>query len=132
MSLAAQGYAKALLDFTYPSNAQMGRVQLRSFLLMLSNQEGVRLMLENPSLSIVDRMELLDHIAGALHMDPPIRSFLGLLIDRNGLGFLEEIVDLYENLLAEKLEEARAAAGSQPESTRPEDLTARLHALTGR
>ena len=99
---------------------------------MLSDQEGVRLMLENPSLSTGERMDLLDKIGNALHMDAPVRNFLNLLIDRNGLGLLEEIVDTYEILLIEKLGEARAAAGIEVDPKPPEGLSARLQALTGR
>src|SRR5574339_51601 len=103
MSVAASRYAKALLDVLYPSKGEMGRDQLRGFLSVLSSHENARLVLENPTLSTENRQNLLSKIGDALHLDSPIRNFLALLVDRNRLDLLEEIVATYESLLDEKL-----------------------------
>jgi len=99
MSVVVGRYAKALLDVLYPAKAKMGRDQLRSFLSVLSTQDGARLILQNPALATETRKDLLDQIGNALHLDPMIRNFLGLLIDGNRLELLEEIVADYENLV---------------------------------
>ena len=93
MSVAASRYAKALLDVLYPSRAEMGRDQLRSFQSVLASQDGARLVFENPTLSTESRKDLLNKIGNVLKLDAPIRNFLGLLIDRNRLDVLEEIID---------------------------------------
>jgi F-type H+-transporting ATPase subunit delta len=134
MSVAATRYAKALLDVLYPSKAEMGLDQLRSFLSVLSDQEGARLVLENPTLSTESRKDLVNKIGNVLNLDSPIRNFLGLLIDRNRLDLLEEIVSTYENLLDEKLGvvQARVTTALELDSKQREEITARLHALTGK
>ena len=103
MSVAASRYAKALLDVLYPAKAEMGREQLRSLLLFFSASEDARLVLENPTVSAEKRKDLLNKIGDALALDAPIRNFLGLLIERNRLDLLDEIVSTYETLLDEKL-----------------------------
>ena len=97
MSVAASRYAKALLDVLYPSRAEMGRDQLRSFQSVLASQDGARLVFENPTLSTESRKDLLNKIGNVLKLDAPIRNFLGLLIDRNRLDVLEEIIATYES-----------------------------------
>ena len=134
MSVAASRYAKALLDVLYPSKAEMGRDQLRSFLSVLDSQENARLVLENPTLSTENRKDLLNKIGNALSLDAPIRNFLALLIDRNRLDLLEEIIVTYESLLDEKLGvvKARVTTALELDSKQREEIAARLHALTGK
>lgn len=134
MSVAASRYAKALLDVLYPSKGEMGRDQLRGFLSVLSSHENARLVLENPTLSTENRQNLLSKIGDALHLDSPIRNFLALLVDRNRLDLLEEIVATYESLLDEKLGvvQARVTTAIELDTKQREEISARLHTLTGK
>jgi len=134
MSVAASRYAKALLDVLYPSRAEMGRDQLRSFQSVLASQDGARLVFENPTLSTESRKDLLNKIGNVLKLDAPIRNFLGLLIDRNRLDVLDEIVATYESLLDEKLGvvKARVTTALELDSKQREEIAARLNALTGK
>jgi F-type H+-transporting ATPase subunit delta len=134
MSVAASRYAKALLDVLYPSRADSGLDQLKKFLSVLTTEQSARQVLENPTLSAQNRKELLGKIGDALALDTPIRNFLGLLIDRNRLGFLEEIAATYERLLDEKLGvvKARVTTAFELDPNQREQVSARLHALTGK
>ena len=118
MSVVASRYAKSLWDVLYPSRAKMGRDQLRSFLSVISSQDGARLMLDNPALPMDTRKDLLEEIGNVLHLDPMIRNFLGLLIDGSRLDLVEEIVAAYERLLDESMGEVKAGAAAPDLYTR--------------
>ena len=134
MSVAATRYAKALLDVLYPARAEMGREQLMKFASVLSQQADARLVLENPTVSPEKRKELLNKIGDALALDPPIRNFLGLLIERNRLDVMDEIVSTYEALLDEKLGvvKAKITSALELDSRQREEVAARLQTLTGK
>ena len=51
MSVAANRYARALLDVLYPQNAEAGLQQLQSFSVLLKDQPTARRLLENPTFS---------------------------------------------------------------------------------
>src|SRR5688572_7743648 len=108
MSVAASRYAKALLDVLYPAKAEVGREQLLKFSSLLSQQAEARVLLENPTVSVERRKELLARVGDALALEPPIRNFLSLLVERNRLELMDEIVQTYESLLDEKLGVVRA------------------------
>ena len=134
MSVAATRYAKALLDVLYPNRAEMGREQLIHFASVLSQQGDARLVLENPTVSPERRKELLNKIGDALTLDAPIRNFLGLLVERNRLDLMDEIVSTYEALLDEKLGvvKARITSALELDSRQREEVAARLQTLTGK
>ena len=134
MSVVASRYAKALLDVLYPARAEMGREQLVKFSALLEREAEARLVLENPTLSAEKRKGLLNKIGDVLALDPPIRNFLGLLIEKNRLDALNEIVSTYESLLDERLGVVRARVTSALEldTGQREKVAAKLQALTGK
>lgn len=134
MSVVASRYAKALLDVLYPARAEMGREQLVKFSSLLERESEARLILENPTVSTEKRKDLLNKIGDALPLDPPIRNFLGLLIEKNRLDVLGEIVSTYDALLDDKLGVVRAHVTSALEldSAQREKVAAKLQALTGK
>ena len=134
MSVAASRYAKALLDVLYPAKAEKGREQLLQFASVLSQQQDARLLLENPTVSAERRKDLVNKIGETLALDVPVRNFLGLLVDRNRLDLLDEIVSTYEGLLDERLGVVRARITSalELEPRQRDEVVARLQALTGK
>lgn len=134
MSVAASRYAKALMDVLYPSKAQGGLKQLREFSSMLSMEPDARQILENPTVSTDRRKELLRNLGDALALDTSIRNFLGLLIDRNRLDLIQEIIPVYEALLDDRLGVVRAHVTSALEldAAQQSEVAARLQALTGK
>jgi len=134
MSVAASRYAKALLDVLYPAKAEAGRGQLLQFASVLSQQQDARLFLENPTVSAEKRKDLVGKIGDALTLDTPIRNFLGLLIGRNRLDLLDEIVSTYDALLDEKLGivRARITSALELDPGQRDEVAARLQELTGK
>jgi len=134
MSVAASRYAKALLDVLYPAKAEAGRQQLLQFASVLSEQPDARLFLENPTVSGERRRDLVNKIADTLTLDASIRNFLGLLIDRNRLDLLDEIISTYEALLDDKLGivRARITSALELDPRQRDEVAARLQELTGK
>jgi F-type H+-transporting ATPase subunit delta len=134
MSVAATRYAKALLDVLYPARAEMGREQLMKFASVLSQQADARVVLENPTVSPERRKELLNKLGDVLALDTPIRNFLGLLIERNRLDLLNEIVSTYESLHDDKLGvvKAKIISALELDSKQQAEVAARLQSLTGK
>lgn len=134
MSVVASRYAKALLDVLYPARAEMGREQLGKFSSLLEREADARIVLENPTVSVEKRKELLNAIGDAMALDAPIRNFLGLLIEKNRLDVLNEIVSTYDGLLDDKLGviRARVTSALELDSHQRDAIAARLQAVTGK
>lgn len=134
MSVAARRYAKALLDVLYPAKAEMGLQQLTSFSSTLAQNADARLVFENPTVSPERRKDLLNKVGDALKLDAPIRNFIALLIDRNRLDTLDEIVATYSGLLDEKLGivQAHVTSALALDSTQQSEVVAKLQELTGK
>jgi F-type H+-transporting ATPase subunit delta len=134
MSVAAKRYAKALLDVLYPAKAEAGLEQLRNFSTMLSGEADARLVFDNPTVSAENRKDLLNKIGDSLKLDTPIRNFLALLIDRNRLDLLKEIVSTYATLLDEKLGvvQAHVTSALALDAAQQKEVAAKLEKLTGK
>ena len=134
MSVAARRYAKALLDVLYPAKAEAGLEQLKDFSTVLAQQSDAKLVFENPTVSTERRKDLLNKIGDALKLDTPIRNFLGILIDRNRLDILGEVVSTYAGLLDEKngVVQAHVTSALELSPAQQSEVTAKLQALTGK
>jgi F-type H+-transporting ATPase subunit delta len=134
MSVAATRYARALLDVLYPAKAEIGLDQLRSFASMLTQQADARLVFENPTISTENRKDLLNKVGDSLKLDANIRNFLALLIERNRLDLLGEIISTYEKFLDEKLGvvQAQVTSALELDSAQQTAVVARLQTLTGK
>jgi F-type H+-transporting ATPase subunit delta len=134
MSVAANRYAKALADVLYPDKAELGYQQLQGFLSILTNQADVRRFLENPALAGERRKRMLDGIFGALKVDRHVANFIGILVDRDRLSILEEIIQAYREILDDKfgILRARVTSASSLDAVQQKELTARLERATGK
>lgn len=134
MSVAAQRYAKALLDVLYPAKAELGMEQLEQFSSLLSSHSQMRQLLENPTIAAERRKSVFKEIADSLVYENIIRNFLNLLIERNRLDLLGEIVSAYRALLDEKLGlvRARVTTASPLDETQQQKLAAQLASATGK
>src|SRR5260370_7066934 len=99
MSVAANRYARALIDVLYPEKAESGIQQLQEFLALLNDQPDARRFLENPTAAGDRRKRLLKEIFDALSLDRWGGNFIGILVDRDRLPILKEIIDAYQKLL---------------------------------
>src|SRR5690242_3111842 len=112
MSVAANRYAKALIEVLYPDKAEAGYQQLEQFLTLLNNQPDVRRFLENPTTAGERRKRMLTQLSAALKMDQKVANFIGILADRDRLTMLEEIIETYQKYMDEKLGIVRATVTS--------------------
>lgn len=134
MSVAANRYAKALLDVLYPASAELGLEQLVKFSSLLSSQVQMRQLFENPTIAADRRKEVFRGIADSLSYEIHVRNFLNLLIERNRLDLLADIVSAYQKLLDEKLGIVRAQVTSAGplDATQQQDIASRLEQVTGK
>ena len=134
MSVAANRYAKALIDALYPAKAEAGRDQLVRLNAILDEKPEARRLFENPTVPADRRKAFLKEIADALGFSFEIRNFVGILIDRNRLDLLDEITKVYGRFLDDKSGIVRAdVTTAQPlDSTAQRELIASLEKVTGK
>ena len=134
MSVAANRYAKALLDVLYPASAELGLEQLEKFSSLLSSQPQMRQLLENPTIAAERRKAIFNKIADSLAYQNIVRNFLNLLIERNRLDLLGQIVSAYQKALDEKLGLVRAhvTSASPLDASQQRTVAAKLESVTGK
>ena len=134
MSVAANRYARALIDVLYPDKAEAGSQQLQQFLALLTDQSEARRFLQNPTTVGERRKRLLKEISNALSMDRRVANFVGILVDRERLPILEEIIEAYQKFLDERvgIVRARVISAQTLDLGQQKDLTARLEKATGK
>jgi F-type H+-transporting ATPase subunit delta len=134
MSVAANRYARALIDVLYPEQAEIGQQQLQQFLSLLTDQPDARRLLENPAMAGDRRKRLLNDLSGAMNLDRRVANFIGILVDRDRLSLLEEIIQTYQKFLDEKLGivRARVTAAYSLDAGQQKELMARLEKATGK
>ena len=134
MSVAANRYARALIDALYPEKAEAGLQQLQAFNALLDSQPEARKFFENPGLSEERRERLLKEISGALSFDRRVANFVNLLIDRNRLPLLEEVITAYQKMLDARLGivRARVRAAQTLDPREQQELASKLEQVTGK
>lgn len=134
MSVAANRYAKALIDALYPEKAEAGLQQLQSFSALLKDQPDARRFFENPAMAGGRRQRLLNEISGALSFDRRVANFAALIIDRNRLPILDELIHAYQKFLDERrgIVRARVTAARSLDAAQQRELAVRLEQITGK
>jgi len=134
MSVAANRYAKALIEALPQEKAEAGYEQLKAFEAVLQSQNEAKRLFENPTVPPERRKTLATSIGNALGFDVPLMNFVHLLIERNRLGLLEEIVQSFEKLLDQRLGIIRASvtAAGPLDSAQRERLESKLATMTGK
>ena len=118
----------------YPEKAEAGLQQLQEFLTLLNEEADARRFLENPTMAGERRKRLMKEISGALSLDQRVANFIGILVDRDRLPDLEEIVQTYQKFLDEKLGiiRARVTSAHSLDAAQQKDLAVRLERATGK
>lgn len=134
MSVAANRYAKALIEVLYPEKAEAGLQQLESLSSLLNEEPDARRLFVNPAISGDRRKALLKEISDALAFDARVANFINILIDRNRLPLLDEIIDAYRKILDERLDVVRAhiTAARPLDNAEQAELAGKLEQLTGK
>src|SRR5262249_1160193 len=103
MSVAANRYARALIDVLEADQAEAGFHQLQSFAALLKEQPDSRRFLQNPAMTGQRRERVLNEIVAALGLDRRVGNFIRILANRNRLPILEEILVEYQRLMDSRL-----------------------------
>jgi F-type H+-transporting ATPase subunit delta len=134
MSVAANRYARALIDVLYPAAAVAGLEQLQSFATLLKEQPLGRIFLENPTMAGERRNRMLKEISDALGLDRRVSNFIHILAERNRLPALEEVIQQYQRFLDDRMGivRARVTAARSLDPAQHKELTQKLEQVTGK
>lgn len=96
-----QPYAQAIMSVARSNNLaeQLGE-DARSLISLLQNSEELRNFLANPFVKPEDKKAVLGQLVGE-NINPYMRNFLMLLVDRRRILLLEEICQQYLTILRE-------------------------------
>ncbi len=97
MSIFAARYARALADVVLEAKLNPAEVlqQLEDFAATFAGSKELREVLLNPSLPTAKRVAILDAVNRRIGCGPKVRNFLAVLISRERLAALSEIVEEY-------------------------------------
>jgi F-type H+-transporting ATPase subunit delta len=106
MSIFAARYARALADVVSEAKLNPAEVlqQLEDFAATFAGSKELREVLLNPSLPTAKRVAILDAVNRRIGCGPKVRNFLAVLISRERLAALGEIVEEYRLEMNRRLE----------------------------
>ena len=106
MSIFAARYARALADVVLEAKLNPAEVlqQLEDFAATFAGSKELREVLLNPSLPTAKRVAILDAVNRRIGCGPKVRNFLAVLISRERLAALGEIVEEYRIEMNKRLE----------------------------
>ncbi len=106
MSVFAARYARALADVVLQASLNPAEVlqQLEDFAATFAGSKELREVLLNPSLPTGKRVAILDAVNRRIGCGPKVRNFLAVLISRERLAALSEIVEEYRLEMNRRLE----------------------------
>ena len=109
----ARRYAKALFDLAVEARkVEPWAASLVALQKTVDGSPELRAVLANPVYTKEQRQGIAAHLARSLALDPEPTHLLALLADRNRLGYLGGIADVFGRLADEKLGRVRARVTS--------------------
>ena len=108
-SRAVRRYAKALLKIGLEEGeAEQYGEELSLFNNFLQAEEKLRLVLINPAIHPKQRTSIVEEIAKRLGLSEVIINFLRILVEKNRIKALPDLLQIYRDLLDEAMGRARA------------------------
>ena len=108
-SRAVRRYAKALLKVGLEEGkAEQYGEELSLFNNFLQAEEKLRLILINPAIHPKQRTSIVEEIAKRLGLSEVIINFLRILVEKNRIKALPDLLQIYRDLLDEAMGRARA------------------------
>ena len=106
MAVFASRYARALADVVLEAKLNPAEVlqQLEDFAATFEGSKELREVLLNPSFPTAKRVAILDAVNRRIGCGPKVRNFLAVLISRERLAALNEIVEEYRLEVNKRLE----------------------------
>ena len=123
MSVLSLRYAHAFASVAASSHLDVAAAQrqLQDFSGTLADSRELREVLMNPSIDNVQKLKILDAIAGRIGMSPQARNFLAVIMDHQRLHELDEILTEYHAVADEQTHTSEA----EITSAHPLDAAAR-------
>ena len=133
--VAATRYARALLDVatTEGIEEQVDR-DLVAVADLLGRHADLKRVLTNPSVPVAGKRGVVQEVAGRLDLSGPVTKLLRMLADRDRLGLLPDLVEVFRERLMDHQHIIRAevtTAAPMPQD-RAAQLQERLAQATGR
>jgi len=92
VSAISRRYAKALVQLAAEQNQLEGfGAELERFSALLAEQERLRLFLESPTFPLERKSAILADLLAKLQLSPTTEKFLGLLLEKDRLQYLQQI-----------------------------------------
>ena len=132
---SAARYARALFDVAIKeSNPEQAEQELTAFVELLHTHAELHKALTNPAVPVSGKRAVLEQILERLEPSSPVRKLLLMLAERDRLGLLPDLLDVYRERLMEHMKVVKAqvttAAALPPEQAA--QLQQRIDAATGR
>ena len=135
ISAISRRYAKALVmlgteqRMVEPYAVELGRVSD-----VLGTETKLRLILESPTFPIEKKSAMLADIVATMKLSAGIHNFLGLLLEKDRLKFLDQIMEDYQKLADELsgVVRARITAAAPLEDSQQQVLKGGLERQTGK
>lgn len=108
-NIISQRYAKALIEcIEKPNELERASDELSFFSTVLENNPILRYVFENRSVHTAKKTELFEELATRAGMATYVKNFIVLLIRKQRLGFLKNIIVKFKQLCDERLGKAVA------------------------
>ncbi len=104
MSLFAARYARAFAESVEESKLDLAAVdrQLDDFTFAWNESRELRQFFENPVFPPEQKVAVLDKLNEKIGLMPLVRNFIAVLIDRNRIGAIGEVIDAYRRDMDER------------------------------
>lgn len=134
MSIVANRYARALLSYLPPADAEGALRQLTAFSGVLNSSKEIRRLLENPTITRDKRETIIQELGGALGLTKPVLNFIMTMAENRRVSEVPKVVAAYERFLDDLLGvvpvEVTVASEITPEQQAR--LSERINVLTGK
>ena len=133
---AAARYARALLDVVIKErgNPEQVEQELASMAGIIGTHPELQRVLTNPAIPVTAKRGVIQELTSRVKVSPPLAKLVLLLADRDRLGLLPELLDVYRERLMDYRQVVRAEVTTAVplSQDRAAQLEKRLSELTGR
>jgi F-type H+-transporting ATPase subunit delta len=128
-------YAHAFADVVTAASLDTAAIdaQFTDFLSTWEGSPELREFFENPAISALQKVEVLDKMNTKLKLQKELRNLIAVLISNDRIGQVKEVAQAYRRLLQEQLgiRPAEIATARELEAKEREDLVAEIAKLAG-
>jgi F-type H+-transporting ATPase subunit delta len=135
VSAISRRYAKALVQLAAEQNQLEGfGTELERFSSLLAEQERLRLLLESPTFPMERKSAILADLLAKLQFSPTTEKFLGLLLEKDRLQYLQQINAEYRRQADELagVVRARITAAAELDDAQCRAIVQSLKSQTGK